>query len=399
MSQSPLPDSASASPPLEAAPATNDLEAIRELLFAGEKRQLDGLQQRIENPVLHAQDVSQVLPRAVALAAAKDEQLTVALTPAVESALKASVKRDPSTLVNAIFPIIGPAIRKSISEMFSALVQSLNQTLEQSFSTQGLKWRLEAARTGRSFGEVVLAHTLLYRVEQVFLIHQRTGLLLRHLCAPHIRAEDAGMVSAMLTAIQDFARDSFRAPAGETLHTLEIGELIVWVESSPFATLAALIRGQAPYEFRAVLQNALENIHREQGAALESFDGDASAFELAQPHLESCLRAQFAQPKKKSSAKLLLLGGVAVALLAVWLGSVIRDRQRWAGYVQRLKTEPGIVVTESGKHWGRYFVAGLRDHTDDASRWNKRAEERKKLITKYLWNQDQGFFFDFNFMT
>ncbi|MBZ5684883.1 MAG: trehalase [Acidobacteriia bacterium] len=38
-------------------------------------------------------------------------------------------------------------------------------------------------------------------------------------------------------------------------------------------------------------------------------------------------------------------------------------------------------------------------HTDDASRWNKRAEERKKLITKYLWNQDQGFFFDFNFMT
>jgi len=36
---------------------------------------------------------------------------------------------------------------------------------------------------------------------------------------------------------------------------------------------------------------------------------------------------------------------------------------------------------------------------DDAERWSKRAEERKRLITKYLWNQDQGLFFDFNFMT
>lgn len=36
---------------------------------------------------------------------------------------------------------------------------------------------------------------------------------------------------------------------------------------------------------------------------------------------------------------------------------------------------------------------------DDAGRWSSRAEERKKLITKYLWNQEQGLFFDFNFVT
>jgi len=36
---------------------------------------------------------------------------------------------------------------------------------------------------------------------------------------------------------------------------------------------------------------------------------------------------------------------------------------------------------------------------DDSKKWNKRAEERKKLITQYLWNADQGMFFDFNFLT
>jgi alpha,alpha-trehalase len=38
-------------------------------------------------------------------------------------------------------------------------------------------------------------------------------------------------------------------------------------------------------------------------------------------------------------------------------------------------------------------------HTDDAKKWNKRAEERKQLITHYLWNDQQGLFFDFNFLT
>ena len=38
-------------------------------------------------------------------------------------------------------------------------------------------------------------------------------------------------------------------------------------------------------------------------------------------------------------------------------------------------------------------------HAEDAKKWNKRAEERKKLITHYLWNDQQGLFFDFNFQT
>ncbi len=38
-------------------------------------------------------------------------------------------------------------------------------------------------------------------------------------------------------------------------------------------------------------------------------------------------------------------------------------------------------------------------HADDAKKWNQRAEARKKLITRYLWNDEQGLFFDFNFVT
>ncbi len=38
-------------------------------------------------------------------------------------------------------------------------------------------------------------------------------------------------------------------------------------------------------------------------------------------------------------------------------------------------------------------------HSDEAKKWSERAEERKKLVTQYLWNAGQGTFFDFNFVT
>ena len=63
------------------------------------------------------------------------------------------------------------------------MLESLNTTLEHSLSWRSLRWRLDARRTGKSFAEIVLLNTLVYRVEQVFLIHRPSGLLLQHLTA------------------------------------------------------------------------------------------------------------------------------------------------------------------------------------------------------------------------
>ncbi|HAV65270.1 MAG TPA: flagellar motor protein MotB [Verrucomicrobiales bacterium] len=363
MNQTPQSEAGDGPEPSKPATQADELGAIRDLLFGEEKRQLDGLQERIEDPGLHAQDVGRVLPQAVTLATTENENLGAALVPAVETALKDSVKRNPARLANAIFPIIGPAIRKSISDTFSRLVQSLNQTLGHSFSPQGLRWRLEAARTGKSFAEVVLAHTLIYRVEQVFLIHKETGLLLQHVTAPHIRHEDAGVVSGMLTAIRDFARDSFQVSTAEALQTLQVGELNVWVEDGPQATVAAVIRGQAPLDFRTALQGAIEEIHALHGAQLEAFDGDAAPFETTRPILEPCLQIQFAEgtPGGKSPALPLLLLLLVLAPLAFWIAQSTVTGRRWSAFVEHLRSEPGIVVTTADRRDGQFVVGGLRD--------------------------------------
>jgi outer membrane protein OmpA-like peptidoglycan-associated protein len=39
----------------------------------------------------------------------------------------------------------------------------------------------------------------------------------------------------------------------------------------------------------------------------------------------------------------------------------VRDNLRWNHYIQRLRAEPGIAVTEAHRHWFGYAVTGLRD--------------------------------------
>ena len=60
----------------------------------------------------------------------------------------------------------------------------------------------------------MLKHTLVYRVEHVFLIHRHTGLLIANAASQDATSQDPQLVSSMLSAIQDFVRDSFAEQQG-----------------------------------------------------------------------------------------------------------------------------------------------------------------------------------------
>lgn len=339
-----------------------DLASLRAALLGPEQRRLAALQRRLDDPDARAEDIAAVLPH-VLLQHTQDPQFVRALTPPVEKALTASVRRDPTPLADALFPVMGPAIRRAVAAAITGMVESLNRTLEHSVSWKSIRWRLEARRTGRSFAEVVLLKTLVYRVEQVLLIDRRTGLLLQHVhhLAP---AEDADMVSGMLTAIRDFVQDSFKARTGETesLEALRVGDLSVWIEAGPRALVAAVIRGTAPRELRRTLQDAIEEIHLRFAEPLETFSGDAGPFADARSVLEGCLATEFRQDERKPSSRgAWILLGAATAALLVWAAFAYRAHARWTSYVTALRAEPGVVVVGTSREGGRYVVSGLRD--------------------------------------
>jgi OOP family OmpA-OmpF porin len=334
---------------------------LRQLLLAPEQTELERLKNRLDHYILEPQDVSRVLPDAIRLRAKQDSRLLSSMIPITQEALSLSIKQSPQLISDSIAPILGPAIRKAIAHSMREMVQSLHQVLEYSMSWRGFQWRWEAIRTGKSFAEVLLLHTLRFRVEQVFLIHKKTGLLLNHVVAEGVSGQGEEVISGMLTAIQDFVRDSFGQGKDEGLESLRIGDLTVWIEQGSGAILAGVIRGAPPMELREVFQETLETIHAQFSELLQTFQGDATAFEETRLPLEDCLQAQFEQKSKGLPLAFWIVLGLLILGLGIWAFQARSDQQRWAQLLERIGQEPGLVVTSVKEEGPPTVFYGLRD--------------------------------------
>jgi OOP family OmpA-OmpF porin len=339
-----------------------EFAALRHLLVGPEQSRLEELAEELRNRNVSAADLAEHLPEAIVLRGKRDKQIGRALAPTVETALRESIRRNPREIATAIFPILGPAIRKSIAETMAALVRSINSAVEHSLSPRGIKWRIESWRTGVPYAQVVIKHALVYRVEQAFLIHAETGLLLTHATAPGLKVPDADLISGMLTAIQDFVRDSFRPGEGATLRTFSVGDHTVQVEAGPMALLALVIRGEAPEAVLRKQQDTLETIHLQFAAQLAEFSGDTSPFGSAHSLLEECLETVVDTGTQRQGRFLwtrwaIPLGAVALVLLVM----LFRANSRFSRAVAALDNEPGLVVVDADRGWRTWAVSGLRD--------------------------------------
>ncbi len=349
----------------------DELEQLKQLLFDKELQNVEELRKHLLDPRQRIADTAEILAEAIKVAAADKQDLVDALNDPVDQCIRSIVEHKPQQFADSLFPVMGPAIRKSISETLKSFVQSTNQMIEQSMSFKSLRWRWEAKRSGVSFSEIVLKHSLLYRVEEVFLIQQGSGLLIEHVSHPDVVEHDSDAISAMLTVIRDFSRDSFSAEASDSLQTVEFGERTLWMIDGPKAILACVNRGLVPKTNRVELKSVLEQFHSLYGTEIEEFSGDRSQHPQYQKLLETCLTHRSIESESTAedlsekrhwlSSKLawMLLG--IVLLSAYWLWQNYDEKRRTEALLTELKSMPGIVVIDTEKVADTILVKGLRD--------------------------------------
>ena len=337
-------------------------DELRRLVLGGDRAEILDRWAEAGPDHLDASALSDMLPDAVRLREQRDDELGRALEPSIESGLRVSVERDPQPIADILFPVMGPAIRRAVRQAVASSMDNLNRSVNYGLSWRGVKWRMEAWRSGVSFGEVVLRHTLRYRVEQVLLVHRQTGLPLWHTVAPEVAGDDnADLVSSMLTALRQFVGDSFHVDEDEALDAFQAGDLTVWAEAGPDALLAAVVRGRPPAKLRERMADALATIHVKLATAFDVFEGDAKAFETADEILQPLLDAEYAEEDTTGSAKLwilvaLLIGGLAYVGWRVW-----ESRQLEGAYLDALEAEPGVTVLRTEHDGGTLVVLGTTD--------------------------------------
>src|ERR1044071_5557126 len=231
-----------------------EFEELGRLLLSREREQLSDLRDRISDKKRRSRDVAGVLPEAVKRSRERGDEMARALRPAVEESIRESIETRPQTFIDALHPLTGPIVRKSIGASFRRLLQWLNHT----FSWPGLKWRLEALRTRKRFAEVVMLRNLVYRVEQVLLIHRETNRSLLHVTADSAITKDSDRVAKMLSAIQGFARNSIKFGEEAVLKEFRVGEFHVWIAPGRYAYLAAVIQGNPPRTLRITLEETID---------------------------------------------------------------------------------------------------------------------------------------------
>ncbi len=336
-------------------PADPEVLRLRGLIFQREIAVLKKLQECLADRQFNTRNVSRVLSDALLMLGGKDKQLTNALEPVIDEVLPQALRKRRGELVEALFPLMGPSIRKSIAESFRSMLDNFSKSVEYAFSIKGLRWRFEAMRSGKSFSEVVMLHTLVYRVEQVFFIHAETGLVLQHLVNEGSGAQDADMVSGMLTAIQDFVNDCFASGSEGELESLQLGEYKIFIEKSRSAYLACVVRGTPPSEFGVQLRSTLEILLLKFSDELAAFNGDAAPFTPAVHELEPYLveRYKSEEIKPKWWAKLVLPGLVALLLIVAgglyWHTAQVQETRQahttlMQNGVRTLLAEPGLVL-------------------------------------------------------
>ena len=228
----------------------SDLDELKNLLFGAEKEALDTIAARVESREVRSADVADVLPEAIHQSHRKGGELVESLTEPVGECLQNAFRDDPETYGNALYPVMGPAIRKSIMHALRGFAQQINEAVEHSISPKGLKWRLQASRAGIPFGDFILQKTLLYRVEQAYLISRENGLLMSHVHHEASKIKDSDAVSAMFTAIQDFVKESFSPDRTGRLESADMGDFTLWAVHGPHALLVCVIRGIPPRSLR-----------------------------------------------------------------------------------------------------------------------------------------------------
>ena len=362
------------------------LDVLKDLLIKGEKEQIQKIEDRLDDPMVRAKEISQSLPEAISLSILSSSKISRILQPVIDDSIKISVKNNPKALADAISPALGPGIRKAITSTIMGMIQSLNQVLNHSFSIQGLKWRFEAFRTKKQFAEVVLLHRLLCKVEQIFLIHKESGIVLEHVVAKDIMIQDPDLVSGMLTAIQDFVNDSFHTEAHDDLETLRMGsDRSVWIENGEHALIAAVIRGTPPLDLRTKYQELIEEIHLKSGSALEKFDGDSLHFSIFREDLKDGLQFQEKKEKKRTSPLLWCIFIIILSLLGIWGFSIFSTHQAWHQYLNRLKTQKGLIILSTEKRDSHYQIYGLRDPMAKDPQSLLQKEEKKRFTTIGHW--------------
>jgi len=263
------------------------LEALRKILLQEDQQKLKQLEQELtalskqiadKESLISSLDpvIADLLERKISNS---KEEMAEALAPIMGDAIRQQIADAKDDVVDALYPIIGKTIRKSVAEAMKKLVETVNQKIDKALRHNFFKKFLHSRITGVPERELVLKDAMPFKIEEIFLIHKESGLLLSHFSAKEAGVKvDEELISGMLTAIQSFVSEAFTTAEDQDLDEIQYGDSKILIDMGHYSYLAIVISGIEPIQFSDDIHNLSRKIHNRYYKPLRQFDGDITQF-------------------------------------------------------------------------------------------------------------------------
>lgn len=344
---------------------SEDRQKLKQLLLNEEIAQIEALRKLLEDQKQFSQKVSDVLDHATDLTIKKNPRFQKKFSKLDSKSFARHIKANKQTFIDALLPIIGPMIRQSVTNAIRRFVADVNRAMEMGFSAKALKWRWQAITTGVPFAELVFNNTIAYQVQQIFLIDDETGLLIEYAGQEDALLQDKDAMSAMLTAIQDFVKDSIDHES-EGLSAAELGDKLLWLIKGSHANLAVVVKGAPTSRLRDRLTDACEEIHAEFSEDLENQEKWNNNSEL-KVQLEQLLLTKSQSEDQDSKKNINWWPWLIITLALVsWLSwNGFQQQKSYRQHLETLNNTPGFVLQELTFDDDHFIAKGLKDPDAD----------------------------------
>ncbi len=226
-------------------------------------------------------------------------------------------------LFDEVYPIIGALITKKMAEALRSLAQYIDRRLESATSLRLWRYRVRSWISGVPAGELMLRDSLPFIVEELFIIENKSGLLLAHHSRKAEGEVDRDLVSGMLTAIKDFIKTSFKEKRDEEVGEISYGDARILIRSEPHFYAAFVVNGNPDIEFNLEMGRFTVELHRANRQLLRSFKGDMKSLGPLQPPVREFVQRYSTLPTEekasKSPMKRLKFAGAILGMICLYL--------------------------------------------------------------------------------
>jgi len=259
----------------------DSLELLRSLLFDEYRQQIERMTTEVEQ--------LQTLLDALKMQIQDEDALIDTITPVIAGAIRTNISESREEMIDALYPIMGKLVQRSVAEAMRDLAQRIDQQMRRALDVKSFWRRLNARLRGISDADMFMRDALPLAVDEIFLIHRETGLLLLHLSQDGSPEEDSDIISGMLTAINEFTQDAFGRTDEESLNEIQYGGRSILLEAAHFVYIAVVIDGFESSDFRSNMREVMIAIEHRHASLLRHYNGDATALQESQALLATLL--------------------------------------------------------------------------------------------------------------